>query len=1106
MRIELVFRVLADGLVGGDVEGAPYLGVRATFGAYRQPKRVDLQQNAISPTQYVSTGTVGPYVMDHVAGEFRGDESFWVELFSNTNTSGIEDIDKVETGQVTRNINSGTLQLPLGKLLASVNPATGLGSIEHEDMINTELLSFLLTTERTNTQVQPNVARALANSHKAWFSVDVRILDCPPSVLQALVKTLSGPMNASGTGSDWVRNGKTGALLYVPANYAKFAAALDPFISLYADRYIGHIDAKTGKIVGKPMFDTTNENIKGLHFAIYRSQVGMLPIGAFWSHAFMQRQWASEADRAEASRLYGYTLATERYFESMFIGACRRFGMTGESYVIAVETQLARGLDDATVSSEYRNALDITADFGTFTANSIYYGQDQRFANAKRMHEPSEPEVLKNNGPIGLESWDITGLTLLSKTLDCEDMGNISTSGLRSLAYGREDVASNVPRLSIGFVSGSWDSPVLKAAQRVLEQYVLLDAGGAVTAAYIGADGKKLEKKDIKELPRVNDASDKRNTTGGHAYGLMVPEARVAMWLVNGGITDSPLGKKKYAKWQYAQTFNVLEGTGPSPHNLLPAAEIFEGGEQSLDFKKSDAMRAFVRETLAADMYKPLIEAFRPYAVPFYTKRVEPDRRISTFYRESVHVASADMYTKHHGLSQLTFINRLTGERGIDTASLARDGIDGNASKSMVALDAPFYKHVALWDANMVPVMEAMVNQMPLTALGQVPLYNLERPMHFGVLTPATLESRIASNTLSTQAPHWTSSPVLIARPATVAASLTATPTADSVRALAPWAANAVDQLSNPDQTPVHGKVHWAALYNVLSWYNAHVSTGNTNDAEAPTVVARAVEYTMPTTVDAQAAVISSGVSWDSLGKGQDVCMRGTSRRFAVTQAAMHRDSSVGNGAVQLVVNLCEDTRIPVEKNTLTLLHLGVFSRIFALAPIVIAAAGVTNTLLNTPRMDIASGSYVHAVSTDDHGGWRITVSLPSALHVTQAFCTDQSITAAPWITVDMNANLPVLTESSLVMQHANSLMGFDLGAIEDQPSLSPFIDCYKRTDAVLVRFMGHEWSFRKNREATLACIERLYKSGILLAHEFALCSPLPQSDDVLEMHMLIKV
>lgn len=1119
MRIELKFRVHGDGLVGGETECAPYLGVRATFGAYRQPKRVDLVQNVTAPSQYTTVAAVGPYVLDHVARDYRGDECFWVELFANTNTSGIEDIDKVEKGQVTRNVNSGTLQLPLGKLLAAVNATTGQGTVEHEDMMNTELLSYLIATERANSAAPLNMPKILANSHKAWFSIDVRVTDCPPTVLQSLVDTLSGPLNAaSGNGQSWVRNGKTGALLYVPANYARFAAALDPFVNIYADRYIGHIDGKTGKITGKPMFDTTNENIKGLHFAIYRSQVGMLPICAFWSHAYMQRHWASPAERTEASRLYGFTLATERYFESMFVASCRRHGMTSASYVRAVDAQLARGMDDATVSSEYRTVLDITADFGTFTANSLYYSQDQRFANAKRVHDPNEADALKGNGPIGLESWDITGLTLLVKSEDCEDMGNVSTSGIRSLSFGREDIkpaATTVDAESIKnvaeFASGSWESPLLKAAQRVLALYVLLDAGGAVTAAYIGADGKKLEKKDIKDLPLINDAADKRNTTGGHAYGIMVPEARAAMWLENGGIKDSPLGKKKYPKWQYAQSVLVLEGTGPSPHDLLPAAEVHEGGAQSVAFKKADAVRAFVRERLAADAFKPLLEAFRPYAVPFYAKKVEPTRRVSTFYRETVHVASADMYMKHHGLSQMTLVNRLTQERGIDTAALARDGIDGIAANSIVALDAPFYNHVSAWDAQMVPVMEAMVNQMPLTALAQVPLYQSERPMHFGVITQASLEQRLQSNSLSTQVAHWTSSPVLGNRPVAAPAPMLAVAehTPDSVRALAPWAAEVVSQLHDTDQSPVRGVVHWSALYHVLSWYNAHVSTGHTLDAPAPSVVARAVEYTLPAAVDAHAAVSASGVSWEALGAhtpDDANHVRGTSQRFSVTQAVMHRDAATGNGAVQLVVDLRENMAVPIARDTLTLLHLSVFSRVFAIAPIVLAAAGVTNTMLNTPRTGASDGSYVRAVSTDSNGGWRVTVSLPSAMHVAQAFCTHQRITAAPWITADMNAPTPVLPEAPLSVQHANTLLGFDLGTLEDQSTLSPFLDCHQRTDVAIVRFMGHEWSLRKNHAAALACIDSLYSSGVLVAHEFALCSPLPQCDDVLEMHMLIKV
>jgi hypothetical protein len=1099
MRIELSFRVTADGLAGGDAEFEPYLGVRASFGSYRTPTRVALVQQPTAPTQYVSQGVVGPFVLDHVERDFRGDESFWIEMRSRTRLSGIEDIDKLEKDYVARDVNSGTLQLPLGKLLAAVNPATGVGAVEHEDMITSELLTHILMTERQQT-AQPNVKRAVEAAHKAWVGVDVRVLDASPPALKALTAALMTPLSANEGEPAYVRNGKTGALLYVPANYGKFAAALDYFVGLYAERYIGHIDAKTGAITGKPVYDTKNDNIKNLHFAVYRSQVGMLPIVAFWAHAFMQRHWATKEDRQEAEQLYGYTLATEKYFEAKLLASCRRFGMSEQAFISEVEAQLARPLADATVSAGFRTASYVTADFGTFTANSIYYGQDERFANPLRSHPTGESDDFKGNGPVGLESWDITALTFMSRMNDCEDMGNVSTSGLRSLSYGRSDLEddASVRNRALGtFVGSQWQSPLLRAAQRVLQQYTIMDVGGSVTAAYLGADGKKLEKKDIKELPMRGDAADRRNSTGGHAWGLMPPEARVALWLAKGGIADAPLGKplSAYAKWQFALPLLVLEGTGPIEHLMLPAAECF--GETSVDYCKAEAARALVRDTLGADdTFKPLTEAFRPYSVPFYTKKVEADRRITTFYREAVHGSSVDLYLKHHGLAQFTFVNWDSKERGVDLAKLARDGLDGNLAASTVALDAPFYAHARKWDEVMVPVMEAMVNQMPLTALGQAPLYQSNRPLQFTLMSQATLEQRLDIDALSVRTP--------LCYNVTSSKSVNAPYKADHAAALSPAAASAVNRMRDPATSPVKGSVSWNTVFDLLAWHTQHVGVGFADGTLAahdpPPVEASIVDFRVPAGFDVHALTRANGVSWDALDAcAHGVVALGKSQRFAIDGAATLVPDTRAPGAMKFLVPVAHlgHAHVPAPPNTLSLLRVGIGGRVFALAPIILVDQPLT----------APAASYVQAVATDcSLQQWRLTVTLPSLEHVAQAFLTAERLTADPWLPLSAHTDSNNREALWVTARQANQLTRFDFGTPADAPVLSPFADCYKRPDVTLVRFFGHEWSLRKNREAALACIDRLYKSGVLVAHEFAVCSPLPQCDDVIELHMLIRV
>jgi len=1171
MRFDVRVTILGDGLVGGDKETGSHFGAWTSWGEAQVPQRVPLVVTPGSQRYDMEPGAMlGPYVLDTEA--LRGDENITLWFISKTRFADVASIDKDESPYARdRNQQSGSVQVPVARILAALDAKTGVATIADEQMMDTNLIATILLQERMAGRV-PNVDRVFNAAHKARATLTVRVSDAQPDQLQAAAKFLVAMQTMGGAsleahtqarvnafalgmqstlgrmvplssteattgqykkaavsakfangGSDVapsvlpemqpggpIRNPRTGKLLYVPANFRHFVGALDRFVEIYAKQYIGVIDPQSGQITGPPVYDTTVESIKGLHFAIYRSMVGMLPVIMFWAHAAESRPYATAAERDAALKLYGATEATERYYGTMMRAAARRFGFSEAAFMDIIVKQYAR--TDATQLPEYVMAKQAIVDVGTFCANAMYYTNDSRYRNPNRvisgeersmaqraaeeslaeLHKAGEALDIKTpvvdlNAPMGLESFDIGGMLFLIISNDCEDMGNMAGSVLRLIAFGRQDKPGN-----------TWGDPMLNAAQRVLRDHAVLDTGGDVTAAYYGSDGKEMKKNEIKQLPIKNSPEDKRSKTGGHAYGMLASLARCAVWATRGGFRDTPLHARvrDMPPWQARQATLLMEGTGPGDHLLLPPGEVF--GEQHELTLKAEAARHLVRDVLSEEAWKPLTDAFRPYSTPFYTKSVEPDRYVTGFYRRAVHAGCVEMYKMHAGMSQVTFINPVTQQRGIDTAEILRDSLRDpkdavGALGDVVALDIPFYAHADLWKRTLEPVLEAMVNQMPVTGLAMIAHHHAHQPLHFTLMSEQALSKHIgapsvpsASNmkvqrvlgrhtfapmgSMEVREPQRFDTPNL----AIVAGETLSPNTALRAHSLlgAAWA----DAVA---RNPPIGTLDWdRASIGLHLASGLPPVTATRASSEAFRVVAQVVEYRANKPLSQERTLqLYNSSSWAAFKAGTEQWVRTPTNTYTVLNATLTRQPGEADNRLTLRVTM-QATGNKQAADSMALLHVTVMNRVFALRPLII----------NKPLSAVP-----------DQFTWTL-----SAQDFTQAFCTTEVLEAAPWIT--LKGDMPNAGMATSVLSALPVMLSLNMGALECQPALAPFASCGMHSDATLVRFVGRDWAVKKNWDAAMKCLQRLYDTGVVLAHEFVVGTPMPQCGEMIEMHLLVKV
>ena len=448
--------VYADGLVGGDFEYKPYFAYWATWGAYRVPKRTELdilytkKSHNTNVNIYKNNKSIGPFILPK-PDDTRGDESIWLKLLSRSKHSGIPDLDKRERDGIDRNVQSGIVQLSLSKIIALIR-------IKRINMKITTTKTTSVTVEIDSVFIDPKlltyyIQKGIIDAkNKALQEGDVDIIKMSPGNNNEFILTdeMREEILRKATGLSRKANVK----FYITATFTKSSIMMIGKRStpqqrqqqhhgkqlIYGNEYTREFSENTFNTLfnnyvdmfiptdkGDPLYPALNERINHLQLVIYKSEQGVLPAYAYWSLDYFTNEYTNEKDRLKDEKIYGFNDKTEVYFETLVKSALRRYGLSEEVFIKEIKRQFSSR--DDKVSSLYLTCIEAASDVGTFAANSGNYTSDMRYSSGSRSRLFGKP--------IFVESFDRGLLNGTTNSADCEDQENASATIIRDIARGK---------------------------------------------------------------------------------------------------------------------------------------------------------------------------------------------------------------------------------------------------------------------------------------------------------------------------------------------------------------------------------------------------------------------------------------------------------------------------------------------------------------------------------------------------------------------------------------------------------------------------------------------------------------------------------------------
>lgn len=684
LELSVQIDVLADGLVE-ELEFEPFISYYTTWGFGRVQKRIELvpigselvpnlfgDEEGRTATVYTSGTTLES---DPIPDNPRGDESMWIYLRSNTRASGIKELDEEESEYVTRTMQSGSCQLQVRELLTAIvkqNQVTdAFEAILYKNVMDPRIYAYV--NAKSNDETASNKL-----SHKAFLRA--RITCKHPTTgkdVASMLETFDDRANLQATSG----TGMT-AQTRIPYTPNNFRMLLDPMENL-GRHYLSELVSIPGR--KEPRYAATNDDISKLLLFAYGSQQGNIPVIGFWSHDPYTRTYLSKEQRDLELKIYGYNADTERYMRAQLQAALNRHGLDEETYEATVNEQLQR--KDDNLSGLFLTCLQATINVGTFISNCVYYAADMRAVRVKF-----------GDKLMMLESFDTGALGGVSVRSDCEDSQNVASTVCRILKSGRWDLKNR------------WESSALECARRLLGQLTFLNVGALVTSAFVGSDGEKIKKRDLKDLPKIGSKEDEATENGGHCHGIASSNANALKYIGDSKVSALP-------EWQLKQPSLVLEGTGPVEPFVLPADEVY--AKHPIQLAKAKARREFLDSFMKSlKENTSIVGVMKPEGRPFYFSEPTHTRRVSTFYKIIGQATSMDMYASDCGKSQLAFCNKKTDKWGLNISEFLRDSMSGTAETNFKFV-FPYEGKEEYWKTKVLPLMESLQNQMPVMAMGR---------------------------------------------------------------------------------------------------------------------------------------------------------------------------------------------------------------------------------------------------------------------------------------------------------------------------------------------------------------------------------------------------
>ncbi len=757
-EFDVTVRLLGDGLLGGIHEYDPYMGVHGTFGEYKLQRKVDLQlcgnqerphlQNHQQKKQaelyeydaaVLSYETREPLHFRLTYDEHtRGDDGLWFELWCHTRNSGLAEIDAKEARYTERHASCGIFALDMYTLLQTHKDGGAAKMAFTHSVVDDKIVQHKLQeyaqqgihiTEHNHREM---TLRAMKETHKGVLHLEVQMRQFDA---QLYPHTIFGqrnmkrdhlcalmPLNRKALVLANLRGGEPAVQHYAPVLYNSdkgvqcMQQALESQVLTPYARHFMQLERNGPAPLLKPL----NPGISQLQMPMWVSKMGPVPAYAYWScHDPTTREYPSEQARQRDLELYGFDARTETLLTRLLHSSLRRHGLSATTFEQEIREHFSPHNSALQATALFRLCEEVMADAGTFAANSANYTADFRFVNVSR-------GARKDSKMIVLDSWDNTILNNIGNSDDCEGEDNTASTIIRAYATGRH---------TLDF---AWESPLLNACKLYLQHTVIYDVGGTVTSAYMDPEHKQIDMKKVKDLPMVGDSVDRASECGGHCHALMEPLS-VALQRLRQGNAPADVLERISAQFRglgadfmtrdATRSTLVLEPTSSIEPFILPLKETY--GSAPDWFTKKKAVRQWHKQLRARmiarrDAHgKPLAgmadlsDMFGPEGLPYYVDEQHPQRRVSSFYNEPVHVISLELARFDPCLSQMAFCEKVRDQYhyGAKIADLLRD-------RTKHALVSPFTHNRKEWQQQVRPLVESLQHQLPIMAFGR---YNDEQ-------------------------------------------------------------------------------------------------------------------------------------------------------------------------------------------------------------------------------------------------------------------------------------------------------------------------------------------------------------------------------------------
>lgn len=791
--ISLSYELVCDGLIGGKYEYKPYIGWHTSFGAYRM-KEIDplthirdLETPTLQKSEEIAmSNKIGVYrsakpidieLLDY--DEMKGDATIHFKLFTHTRYSGVDSIDKSESKYVERELSDGYVQLTLKNLfdfykqdclkakLPTLNTKKAkfqvTDTFDDQKVIDEKAHDLLRKMDNARLNTVMDKVVSLCKKASITFTIKLRnfsqaayersIFNVPDLTTNHLHSLL--PLNKRRQTKSLNASSKAILPLHTQQNrdfepllfnstksWHHWMQTMNNCLGKYIEHFL-EID----EMDAKPLYKPAEEAISNLQFPIYASEMGKMPVFAYWVHDPFYRTYASQAERAKDIQLYGLNEKTEQYFLLLLRSGLRRFGLKEQTLIDEIETHFSPDNLSTQVSPNFLRVEQAIAHVGTFAANSAYYTADFRF-----MPETTglKGHASTHNGGIGelrqcakcgkeikmrvlsLDSWDNHILNNTTKCDDCEGQDNTATSILRSFAIGRAELGFN------------WTSKALQCVKKLLDHSVLYDTAALVTSAFMDTNNKKIEKKQ-EDLPLIGSQLDKDAQNDGHCFPLQqamticlemleagnAPKDAIEKVREASSISSNPIKERAFRQRDKQRSILVLEPTGSIEARILSIEESYNSqacnDPENRLYAKMKAMVYFMRQ-IRQDLKEydkemkeldeddeannGISELFVGEGLPHYVNRQVPQRRVSSFYNSVVHGTSVDLMRFDPTLSQFAFC--MGDKYGVRMGNLMRD-----SSQGKVSLICPYADYKEKWLKDVVPMIESIQNQMPIMRFGR---------------------------------------------------------------------------------------------------------------------------------------------------------------------------------------------------------------------------------------------------------------------------------------------------------------------------------------------------------------------------------------------------